>query len=64
MQMLPDIHISGSTQVFPIFPWGKINKLLTYKSVAFKYPTSLLEHSNYSGVNKNFFIQINTNSEI
>lgn len=53
MQMLPDIHIFCSTQVFPIFPWEKINKLLTYKSVVVKYPTSILEYSNYSGVNMN-----------
>lgn len=63
MQMLPDIHISRSTQVFSIISWGKINQLLTYKSVVVKYPTSLLKHCNYSGENMNtdfFFFCVQT----
>lgn len=56
MLMLPNIHIYGSTAVFPIFPWGEINKLLTYKSGVFRIPTSLLEQSKVPWRQHEFFI--------
>lgn len=45
MLMIPDIHVCCSTEVFLIFLWGDINKLLTYESVVAIFPTSLLEQS-------------------
>ena len=63
MQILPNIHISCSTHVFRIFPWGD-NKLLTYKSAVVKYPTSVSELSIYSSVKTNLsFRSIKTDSE-
>lgn len=56
MLMLLDIHICCSTKVFLIFPWGEINKLLTYKSAVPKFPTSLLEHNLVPWCLHEFFI--------
>ena len=56
MLMLPDIHIYCSTEVFLIFPWGEINKLLTYKSVVVKFPTRLLERAKLPWRQREFFI--------
>lgn len=64
MLMLPDIHICCSTKVFLIFPRGEINKLLTYKSVVVKFPTSLLNIAKYPSVNMDCsFKFVNTNSQ-
>lgn len=68
MLILPDIHSYCSTKVFCIFPWGEINKLLTYKSAIVKFPTSLLKHIEVPGRQHEFFIQVHesthTHSEI